>query len=325
MQTLYPDPKVIKTRSLERGIHRIHIEESGNPAGFPVLLLHGGPGVGLDPLHRRLVDAERFWMIQFDQRGSGHSAPLAETQSNTLEDLVADIEAIRQALGIERWLVFGQGWGATVALAYARQQANDVAGMVLSGVFLGREEDLQWYFGGAARFFPDAWGAFTEGLQEGVETGIETLLAEYEALLLSENELQRIQAARRWARWLTTVQVMHPSQALSERLQHPHVALSLARLSCHYFRHRCFLGEKPLLGSLSALADTPGIMVHGRFDVLSPLKAASLVHEEWPASELYIVREGSHSLYDQAMADASMRALDQLGARLLGDDAPAAD
>lgn len=323
MNNLYPEIRPVREYTLAvDALHGVHVEESGHPQGLPLLILHDGPGAGLDALHRRLMDAERFRIIQFDQRGCGRSTPLAETRQNTTADLVSDIEALRQHLGLDRWMLFGHGWGATLALAYATQFPEHVMGLVLSSVFLGAPDDIDWAFAaGAAAFFPDAWKEFAGGVSERTT---EEVLTYYGERLGSSNELQQIQAARQWARWETTVQVVHPSQDLAERLQHPHVAISLARLSCHYLRNACFL-EQPLLSRLDRLHDVRAILVHGRFNVVTPLRAAWTLHRQWPASELYIIRDASHSLHDPAMTDAVMRAIATLGDRLSGQDTPRAE
>ncbi len=323
MQTLFPEIRPYREMVLERGVHRLHVEEAGNPAGIPILLLHDGPGGGIDPIQARLLNAERFRIIQFDQRGSGRSQPQAETSENTLDDLVADIEAIRLQRGIGQWLVHGHGWGATLALAYAQRFAQCLAGVVLSGLFLGRRQDIDWAFGeGVARFFPEAWREFAAH-DPGATT--EALLRHYAERLATANELQQVQAARQWARWTSTVQGIHASQDLAERLQHPHIAISLARLGCHYYVNHCFLDQCPLLERLQGLDNVRAILVHGRFDVVSPIRASFEVQRRWPGSQLYIVREGSHSLRDAPMSDAVMRALSVMGEHVAGDEGPVAE
>ncbi len=322
MRNLFPEPKSRKQHRLQRGaLHSVFVEESGSPEGLPLLFVHGGPGTGSDPLHARLADAERFRLIQFDQRGCGRSEPLGELKENTLQDLISDMEAIREELQIDKWMLFGHGWGATLAVAYAQQHPDRVSGMVLSSLFLGRQADIEWSLGvGAARFFPDAWEKLVEGLPEPVDTS--AVLAAILSQLEDSNELRQIQAARRWAKWETTIQVVHPSQSLAEHLQHPHVAISLARLSCHYLGNACFLRENALLDKVSALSGIRAILVHGRFNVVAPLAGARALHQQWQGSELHIIREGSHSLYDPAMTDAAMRAVAAVGAEILGDGDP---
>ncbi|MBK8971893.1 MAG: prolyl aminopeptidase [Hahellaceae bacterium] len=323
MQALFPEIKPYRETSLTRGLHRVHVERLGNPEGIPLLILHDGPGAAIDPIQARLVDAERFHIIQFDQRGCGRSQPLAETRENTLNDLLDDIEAIRAEVGVDRWMVYGHGWGATLALAYGLKCPERVTGMVMSGLFLGRAQDIRWAFGeGASQFFPDAWKEF---MSQAHSHKPEEVLADYAARLQSANELQQIQAAKQWARWEVAIQGVHPNQDLAERLQHPHVAISLAKLSCHYLQHQCFLEQTPLLTRLSALAEVSATLVHGRFDVQSPLKGAYEVHSRWPGSQLYIVRDGGHSLRDPAMTDAVMRALIAMSEKVAGDDVPAAE
>jgi proline iminopeptidase len=323
MQTLFPELKPHREFTLERGRHRVHVEESGNSAGIPILLIHDGPGASIDPVQARLLNAERFRIIQFDQRGCGKSTPLAEIRENTLAELISDMQAIRLYLGVEQWLVCGHGWGATLALAYGQKCPEALSGLILSSIFLGRQQDICWAFGdGAANFFPDAWKEF---VAQAPSHKTDDVLAHYHERLSAQNDFQQLQAGRQWARWESSVQGMHSCQDLSERLQHPHVAVSLARLSCHYLLNQCFLDERPLLQNMVTVESVRAILVHGRFEVISPQKSSYHVHKRWPSSQLYIVRDGSHSLRDSAMTDAVMRAISVMGEFVAGDEGPVAE
>lgn len=321
MRTLYPDLRPFDEQLLARdGGHTIYIERYGNPDGHPILIFHDGPGGGMDPVQHRMLDAERFQMICFDQRGCGRSRAARSLQNNDPDALVADAAAIAEHFKLSAHLVWGHGWGAWLALRYALAETGRLDGLVLSALTLPTLSSVKWAFAEGARcFFPDAWREFA-----GTDADRDTfeILAHYREQLEADNELVRMQAARRWARWITRVHSVHPSKEQSDRIQHPHVALPLARLSCHFYEQSESLPGLPEAAEIERLKDLPLILVHGRFDVVSPLRIGDRLQRQWAGSELFIVRDGSHSLYDPAFGDATIRALATMLDRVNGQEGP---
>ena len=220
-------------------LHTLYLEECGTAKGVPLVFLHGGPGGSCEPGHRRFFDPEAYRIILFDQRGCGKSKPHASLEDNTTWDLVADLEKIREHLGIKRWVVFGGSWGSTLALAYAQTHPERILGLILRGVFLARDEDVRWFFQGeASRIFPEAWAHFIEPIPEEERDDI---IGAYYQRLTSENELVRMAAAKAWSIWEGSSVTLLPDKNVVEHFSDPHIALSIARLECHYFQHQCFL------------------------------------------------------------------------------------
>lgn len=305
MLPLFPDIKPYREQRLAVAEpHVLHVEESGNPDGVPVLFLHGGPGAGCPPQARCFFDPEYYRIVLFDQRGAGRSTPHASTDNNTLDDLLGDIDTILAALGIERCLLFGGSWGATLALAYAERHPERVLAMVLRGVFLCRQQDLDWFYrDGASRVFPEAW----DSLRAAVPASRD-LLATYHDVLNSDNEIERMAAARVWAAWEATCSTLRPHAGFVESVSDSHNALALARLETHYFTQQGFLAPNQLLEHADRLAGIRGIIVHGRYDMVCPLDNAHALHRAWPDSELRIIRDGGHSPFEPAMTDALIHA-----------------
>lgn len=307
MLPLYPELRPFKTEHLPvTDGHRLYLEQSGTPGGLPVVVVHGGPGAGCSDQMRRFFDPERYHIILFDQRGSGRSEPHAETESNTASDLVADLECIRTHLGLDKWMLFGGSWGSTLSLLYAQQYPQQTMALILRGVFLGRQTDLDWlYDNGAARYFPEEWERFVEPVDG--KAGADLIEAYYQ-LLHGSNDLARVSAAKSWARWEAVNASLRPSQQSLEYFTATHVALSLARVSSHYFRNRCFLDENQLLRDSPLLEGLPGTIVHGRYDMICPPDQAWQLSRHWPEAELDLIREGGHSAFDPAIVDALIRA-----------------
>lgn len=294
MYTLYPDLKPFVTHSFRaEEIHTLHVEECGNPRGLPVLFLHGGPGAGCDPMHRRFFDPDRYRIVLFDQRGCGRSVPHAELRDNTTWHLVADIEMIRQRLGIDRWVVFGGSWGSTLGLAYAETHPERVLGLILRGIFLCRPQDIHWiYQEGASRLFPDAWEQFVEPIPEAERTD---MVPAFYRRLTGDDEVERLRAARAWSVWEGATITLEPDPAMVDHFAEAHRALSIARIECHYFIHHSFLEPNQLLRDAHRLKDIPGVIVHGRYDVICPLDNAWALHQVWPGAALRIVPTAGHA------------------------------
>ncbi len=297
--------------------HELYLEECGNPEGMPVLVVHGGPGGGCEEYYRRFFDAERYRIILLDQRGAGRSTPLAELESNTTEDLVADMERVREFLGIERWLLFGGSWGSTLSLVYAETHPDRVMGLVLRGIFLCRPQDIHWFYQeGASRVFPDYWEDFLAPIP-AEERG--DLVTAYYQRLTSSNELEQIQAAKAWAVWEGRCATLHPNPTVVDHFGHPHVAIALARIECHYFMNHSFLEPDQILRNAPALEGIPGIIVHGRYDMVCPLDNALALSRAWPEADLRIIRDAGHSASEPAIVDALLRAVDEVAAKAVND------
>jgi proline iminopeptidase len=314
MLSLFPDIEpYARHRLAVDPPHELYLEESGNPAGIPVLVVHGGPGGGCEDYHRRFFDAERFRIILLDQRGAGRSTPLAELAGNSTDRLVADMEAVRSFLGIDRWLLFGGSWGSTLSLVYAQAYPERLLGLVLRGIFLCRPRDIHWFYqDGASRVFPDYWQDFLAPIPEAER---DDLVGAYYRRLTSTNELEQIQAAKAWSIWEGRCATLHPNPKVVEHFGHPHVAIALARIECHYFMNRAFLEPDQIVRNAHRLAGIPAVIVHGRYDMVCPLENATALSAAWPEAELQIIRDAGHSASEPAIVDALIRAVESVAAR----------
>lgn len=294
--------------------HVLYVEESGNPDGIPVLFLHGGPGAGCEPYHRRFFDPAAYRIVLFDQRGAGRSTPHAALEHNTTWDLVTDIERIRDMLGVDRWLVFGGSWGSTLALAYAETHPERVQGLVLRGIFLCRPWEIRWFYQeGANRVFPDYWEEYIAPIPDA-ERG--DLLHAHYRRLTGTDATARMASARAWSVWEGRAATLRPNQAVVGFFASPHTALSLARIEAHYFAHDTFLKPDQLLVDARRLDDIPGIIVHGRYDIVCPFANAWDLHRAWPSATLEIVADAGHSAAEPGIAAALIRATDTMRDRL---------
>ena len=294
--------------------HTLYIEESGNPQGVPVVFLHGGPGGSCEPGHRRFFNPEAYRIILFDQRGCGKSRPHASLEQNTTWDLVADLEKIREFLEIEQWVVFGGSWGSTLGLAYAQTHPEQVLGLILRGIFLAREQDVHWFFKGeAARIFPEAWAHFIEPIPEDERDDI---VNAYYQRLTSDNEIVRMGAAKAWSIWEGSSVTLLPDKNVVDHFSDPHIALSIARLECHYFFNNCFLRPNQLLDDMAKIYHLPGFIVHGRYDMVCPIDQAFLLKERWSEVEIKVVDDAGHAVTEvgisNALVDCCNRMLDLL-------------
>ncbi|MEY6432224.1 prolyl aminopeptidase [Thioalkalicoccus limnaeus] len=294
--------------------HEIHVEECGRRDGIPALFLHGGPGAGCEPGHRRFFDPARYRIVLFDQRGCGRSRPHAELAANTTWDLVSDIERIRQVLGIERWLVFGGSWGSTLALAYAQAHPERVAALIVRGVFLCRDTEIRWFYQeGANWVFPDWWRDFVAPIPDA-EHG--DLLAAYHQRLIGPDESVRLAAAQAWSLWEGRTATLMPNADVQAYFADPHVALSLARIECHYFVNRAFLDPDQLLRDAHRLADLPGVIVQGRYDIICPVRSAWELHQAWPAAQLELISDAGHAAFEPGIRRALVAATDRFATEL---------
>ena len=309
MRTLYPPVESLVNHSFPVGDgHVLHVEECGRLDGIPALFLHGGPGAGCTPMHRRFFDPDRYRVILPDQRGAGGSTPHAGLEANTTAHLVDDLEQIRESLGIERWLVFGGSWGSTLALAYAQAHPERVSGLILRGIFLCREQDIRWFYqDGASHVFPDYWRDYLEPIPEGER---HDLVAAYHRRLNGEDEVARLHAARAWSVWEGRCATLRPEPEVVDYFANAHHALSIARIENHYFSHDSFL-ERPLLEGMERLADIPGHIVHGRYDMVCPIDQAFALKERWPQAELEVIEDAGHAASEPGIVDALVRATDR--------------
>ena len=307
MFVLFPEIKPYKRHQLKVSAeHELYVDEAGNPDGQPLLFVHGGPGSACDGSSRRFYDPAVYRIVTFDQRGCGRSTPHSSLQDNTTQHLIDDIEAIRLHLGIDKFVLFGGSWGSTLSLLYAQQFPQHVTAMILRGIFLCRQRDINWlYKEGANRIFPDYWEEFTHSIPE-VER--DDLLQAYYQRLLGEDELARMSAAKAWAAWEGNCAKLRPSAETLAKFTKPHNALALSRIETHFFVNDGFIEENQILKNMDAIAHIPARIIHGRYDVICPLDNALVLHQHWAASELNIVREAGHSASEPGIVDALIRA-----------------
>ena len=312
-RSLYPPVEPFDQRILDVGEgHRLYVEQCGNPEGLPVVVLHGGPGGGCSPAMRRYFDPAIYRIVLFDQRGCGRSRPHASVEDNTTWHLVADIERIRETLGIERWAVFGGSWGATLALIYAESHPDRVRMLALRGVFLMTEEELDWFYGGGAgRFWPDLWDRFTRLIPED-ERG--DLIGAYHRRLFSGDMLEEIKCARAWAAWENALASIDSDGLTGESPSD--YARAFARLENHYFQHMGWLDDDTaILNRTDRLAGIPGVIVQGRFDMICPPISAWTLARHWPDSTLKLVGKSGHALSEPAISAELVRSMDRFAAR----------
>lgn len=310
-RTLYPEIEPHRTGRLPVGSgHELYFEESGNPNGKPVVFLHGGPGGGTEAKHRRYFDPAAYRIVLFDQRGCGRSTPFASLEDNTTWHLVSDIEALRSHLGIERWQVFGGSWGSTLALAYAETHPERVTELVLRGIFMLRRWELEWFYQeGASRLFPDAWEHYLAAIP-AVER--HDLISAFHRRLTSDDEATRLAAARAWSVWEGATSFLHVDDDFVAGHEDAHFALAFARIENHYFVNGGFFEvDDQLLRDAHRIADIPGVIVHGRYDVVCPIQNAWDLHKAWPKADLHISPAAGHSAFEAENTDALVRATDR--------------
>jgi len=307
MHNYYPSLKPNSVHQLDvSSAHTLYVEECGNTDGIPVLFVHGGPGAGCEPYHRCFFDPEIYRIILFDQRGCGKSMPHASLEDNTTQALVADMEKIRSFFNIKKWVLFGGSWGSTLSLVYAETHPDRVLGLILRGIFLCREKEISWFYqGGANRIFPDYWEDFIKPVPEAEHNN---LLQAYYSRLTGANELVRMQFAKAWSTWEGRCATLQQSRSVIDHFGHPHTALSLARIECHYFVNNSFLESNQILKNIAALDPIPGFIIQGRYDVVCPIESAWELHKAWPESELDIISNAGHSASEPGTVDALVRA-----------------
>jgi proline iminopeptidase len=309
-RTLYPEIEPYQTHLLRvSNLHELYIEEAGNPKGQPVLFLHGGPGGGIRPKHRRYFDPKHYRIILFDQRGAGKSTPHAALEENTTWHLVDDIEKIRHHFGINKWIVFGGSWGSTLALAYAETHPAAVRGLILRGIFLCHPAEIKWFYQeGAHWIFPDLWERFIEPIP--VEERGDLLTAFYRRLTSSDEKI-RLQAAKAWSGWEGATIKLIPDPETYAQFTQDDVATAIARIECHYFTNGAFFrNPDQLLEDAGKIQHIPTVIVHGRYDIVCPVKNAWDLHKALPSARLEIIPDAGHAVDEPGILDALIRATD---------------
>jgi proline iminopeptidase len=288
-------------------LHELYFEESGNPRGKPVVFLHGGPGGGTSPAMRRFFNPRRYRIVLFDQRGCGKSRPHASLVENTTWDLVADIERLRSKFGHEGWQVFGGSWGSTLALAYAETHPERVSALVLRGVFTATPAEIDWYYeGGAAWLFPDLWERFLAPIPKDEQND---LVGAYRRRLTGDDEEARLTAAKAWSLWEAGTITLLPN-ALADQFGEARYALAFARIENHYFTHQSWLQDDQLIRDAGRLRGIPGVIVQGRYDVATPVRAAWRLAKAWPEARLELIADAGHAFDEPGILDALIRATD---------------
>lgn len=311
MRDFYPEISPFNQGRLKVSeMHEIFFEEAGNPEGQPVVFLHGGPGGGISPDHRRYFDPKHYRVVLFDQRGCGQSTPFAELEGNTTWDLVDDIEKLRRHLKIERWIVFGGSWGSTLSLTYAISHPDRVQALILRGIFLCRPSEIKWFYQeGASHLFPDFWQTYRD-LIPPQERG--DFVKAYHKRLTSEDETVRLAAARTWSQWEMATSYLHVKREAVEDMEDPARALPFARIEAHYFINNAFFKtDNWLLENVGQIRHIPGVIVQGRYDVVCPATSAWELHRAWPESDLQIIPDAGHSAAEPGIRSALIKATDK--------------
>ena len=289
--------------------HHVYWELCGTPGAKPAVLLHGGPGAGLSPEHRRLFDPALYQVMLFDQRGCGRSTPNASLEANTTWDLVDDIERLRVIAGVDRWSVFGGSWGSTLALAYAERHPDRVTDMVLRGIFTVRREEIAWYYQeGASWLYPDLWESFLAPIPAEERSD---LVAAYRRRLVADDAAVRLEAARAWSLWEGQTITLLPNPALREVFAQDEYALAFARIENHYFVHDAFLEPGQLLRDASRLRRIPGVIVQGRYDLATPMRTAWDLHRAWPEADFQVVADAGHAFDEPGILHRLIEATDR--------------
>lgn len=295
--------------------HEIYIEECGKRDGIPVCFVHGGPGAGCEEMHRRFFDPNVYRIVLFDQRGAGRSVPHACLELNTTQHLVADMERIREHLGIDKWVLFGGSWGSTLSLVYAETHPERVLALIVRGIFLCRPWEINWFYQeGANRLFPDYWQDFIAPIPE--EERKDLLRAHYRRLT-DANETIRMQSAKAWSLWEGRTLTLIPNARVIEFFGSPNVALALARIEAHYFVHDTFLTPNQILANAGRLRGIPGVIVHGRYDVVCPAQNALDLKYAWPDARLEIVPDAGHSAAEPGITSALVKATLEIAEHLI--------
>lgn len=308
-RSLFADNDPFATGYLQVGVHQIFYEECGRPDGRPCVILHGGPGGAINPTMRRFFDPTKWRMVLFDQRGCGKSTPNASLEDNTTWDLIADIERLRKKLGIEKWTVFGGSWGSTLALAYAITHPERVEALVLRGIFLVTEREVQWFYqDGASILAPDCWEGFRDVIPPEER---HDMVGAYYRRLTSPDRRVQARAAAAWSQWEGDTISLKGPEARPSKFNEEDFAVAFARIECHYFVNKGFFDEDGwLLKNVHRIKDIPGWIVQGRMDIVTPMEGAWNLHKAWPKSRLEVVWDAGHASTEPGIIDGLVRATD---------------
>ena len=307
-QDLYPPIEPFETAILDVGDgHRLYYEQSGNPSGRPVLFLHGGPGAGSSPDHRRFFDPAHYRIVIHDQRGAGRSTPVGELRANSTGHLIADIECLRETLGIADWLVFGGSWGSTLALAYAEEHPAVVKALILRGIFLGRPAEIEWFLHGMGTFVPESRERFLAALPDAER---DDPLGNFHRRLNDADPAVHLPAARAWSMFEGGCSTLRPSPETVAAFGEDRMALGLARIEAHYFINGVFLPDNALLDRIGRIRHIPGTIVQGRYDVICPIVTADRLHRAWPDADYVVVPDAGHSAMEPGVRKALVQAME---------------
>ncbi|WP_321336182.1 prolyl aminopeptidase [Breoghania sp.] len=310
LATLYPPIEPYETGYLDVGDgHEIYWERCGTKGAKPVVFLHGGPGGGFSPAHRRQFNPELYDILLFDQRGCGHSRPHAELEANTTWHLVADIERLREMVGVEKWQVFGGSWGSALALAYAETHPERVSELIVRGIFTLRRFELEWYYqNGASMLHPEKWERYLAPIPENERND---MMAAYRRRLVGDDEAAKLEAAKAWAIWEGETLTLCPDEGTSAKFRDGHFALAFARIENHYFVHGGWMEEGQLIRDAHKLKGIPGVIVQGRYDMATPARTAWDLHKAWPEAEFHLIEDAGHAYSEPGILDQLIRATDR--------------
>ena len=311
-RTFYPELQPFNRGRLQvSALHEIYFEECGNPAGKPAVVLHGGPGGGISPFLRQMHDPKAYRIVLFDQRGCGQSTPHAELAENTTWDLVEDTERLRRHLAIDRWQVVGGSWGSTLALAYAQTHPERVAELIVRGIFTLRKSEIHWFYQhGASELFPEAWETFLAPIPEPER---HDLLSAYHRRLTGSDPAEQLACARAWSQWEGATLSLLPDEKRLRDFGAERFALAFARIECHYFMNNGFFAhDGQLLANAGKLKAIPGVIIQGRYDVVTPAVSAWDLHKAWPEAAFVMVPDAGHTASEPGIADALVKATDGL-------------
>ncbi|WP_404933302.1 prolyl aminopeptidase [Nitratireductor sp. L15S-10] len=314
LRTLYPEIEPFESGMLDVGDgHTVYWERVGTRGAKPVVFLHGGPGGGCSPTHRRAFNPEKYDVMLFDQRGCGRSKPHAELEANTTWHLVADIERLRNLMGVEKWQVFGGSWGSTLALAYAETHPERVSELILRGIYTLTRAELDWYYQfGVSQMFPEKWERFIAPIPEE-ERG--DLMAAYRKRLTSSDRVVQLEAAKAWSLWEGETITLLPDQGLTEDFGEEDFAIAFARIENHFFVHGGWFEDGQLLRDAHKLAGIPGVIVHGRYDMPCPAHYAWQLHKAWPDAQFHLIEGAGHAFSEPGILDRLIRATDQFAGK----------
>ncbi|WP_127469999.1 prolyl aminopeptidase [Thiomicrorhabdus aquaedulcis] len=306
---LYPPIEPYAQHSLQvDSTHILHLEECGNPLGVPILFVHGGPGGGYSPIHRQFFNPQHYRIVLFDQRGCGKSRPHASLTNNTTAHLIEDIEKIRRLLGIDKWALFGGSWGSTLSLLYAQAYPERILGLILRGIFLCRQQDVDWFYqSGANRFYPDYWPDFIAPIAPEKHN---QLINAYHEVLTGHDEIARMRAAEAWSIWEGRTSTLKANSGIVSHFGDPFHALAMARIECHYFFHQSFIEDNQILEHSQSLKHLPIYIIHGRYDMVCPINQAFELKATLPKANMTICEHAGHSAMEPEIAAALIQATD---------------